>query len=136
MGLFVAKNNSPLVECLGILGDSLCSVMHLPGYPHYYVKDGQRRPVYYTAEVRDLRASGWAPEEAVKAEVKPEPARLPMQQEALVPELVIDEEAEQGLPAFEFMTKAELIKYATARGVELDSTSLKADLITACKEIA
>jgi hypothetical protein len=136
MGLFVAKSSPLLVDCLGILGDSLCSVMHLPGYPHYYVKDGQRRPVYYTSEVRDLRAAGWASEEVAKTVVKPEPARLPMQQDVLVPELVIDGETEQELPVFEFMTKSELIKYAAGLGVELDSTSLKADLIAACKEIA
>jgi hypothetical protein len=106
--------------------------MHLPGYPVYYVKDGKRRAVYYTAEARDLKAMGWKLEEAPKApEAKPTP-----KPEVIKPEVVIEDAAELGeLPDFEFMTRTELLKYAMDRGVDLPNNALKAELVEACKKL-
>ena len=114
--------------------------MHLPGYPVYYVKDGKRRAVYYTAEARDLKAMGWKPEEAPKApEVKPAPkaeAKSAPKPEVIKPEVVIEDATEEGeLPDFEFMTRTELLKYAMDRGVDLPNNALKAELVEACKKL-
>ncbi len=128
--------------------------MHLRGYPKYYVKNGKRRAVYYTSEVRDLTALGWRPEGdstpvekpekkvAAKPAVEPAPAPEPelvaerieievVEEETLAPELAPNEE----LPDFEFMTKPELIEYAAKNGETLQLTSLKADLVAACKKL-
>jgi hypothetical protein len=106
--------------------------MHLPGYPHYYVKDGERRAVYYTAEVRDLLDLGWLPEEK---QAKPKEAEKPQKEaEVLKPEVVIEEaDEEDELPDFEFMTKTELLAYAKDRGVAVQPTLLKAELVEICK---
>jgi hypothetical protein len=128
--------------------------MHLRGYPKYYVKNGKRRAVYYTSEVRDLTALGWRPEgdstpvekPAKKATTKPavEPAPAPepepvaerieievVEEKTLAPEPASTEE----LPDFEFMTKPELIEYAAEHGETLQPNSLKADLVAACKKL-
>jgi hypothetical protein len=109
--------------------------MHLPGYPHYYVKDGERRAVYYTAEVRDLVDLGWQPEAKQPKEKqadKPEKAA-----EVIKPEVVIeDADEEDELPDFEFMTKTELLAYAKDRGVAVQPTLLKAELVEICKGLA
>jgi hypothetical protein len=127
--------------------------MHLRGYPQYYVKNGKRRAVYYTSEVRDLTALGWRPEgdstpvekPAKKAATKPvaEPAPAPepvterievevVEEKILSPEPASTEE----LPDFEFMTKPELIEYAADRGETLPPNVLKAELVKACKRLA
>jgi hypothetical protein len=128
--------------------------MHLRGYPKYYVKNGKRRAVYYTSEVRDLTALGWRPEgdstpvekPAKKAAAKPaaEPAPTPepepvaerieievVEEKTLAPEPTSTEE----LPDFEFMTKPELIEYAAEHGETLQPNSLKAELVEACKKL-
>jgi hypothetical protein len=128
--------------------------MHLRGYPKYYIKDGKRRAVYYTSEVRDLTALGWRPERdstpvekpakqaATKpaAAAKPAPAPEPVaerieievvEEKTLAPEPASTEE----LPDFEFMTKPELIEYAAEHGETLQPNSLKADLVAACKKL-
>lgn len=132
--------------------------MHLQGYPKYYTKDGKRRPVYYTADARDLTAMGWKPEEdkpvkpgkaekALKADkpaaVKaPEPVATPSVVEKIEVEVVEDEpegviaKQESELPDFEFMTKPELFEYASQRGVELPINTLKSELVKSCRELA
>jgi hypothetical protein len=124
--------------------------MHLRGYPKYYVKDGKRRAVYYTSEVRDLTALGWRPEgdstpvekPAKKVAAKPATELAPepvaerieievVEERTLPPESTSTEE----LPDFEFMTKPELIEYAAKNGETLQLTSLKADLVAACKKL-
>jgi hypothetical protein len=122
--------------------------MHLRGYPKYYVKNGKRRAVYYTSEVRDLTALGWRPEgdstpveKPVKeAAAEPTPAPEPVaerieievvEEKTLAPEPASTEE----LPDFEFMTKPELIEYAAECGETLQPNSLKADLVEACKKL-
>ena len=126
--------------------------MHLQGYPKYYTKDGKRRPVYYTADARDLTAMGWKPEEdkpakASKAEKvlkadKPAAVEAPLAVEKIEVEVVEDEpkgvtaKQESELPDFEFMTKPELFEYASQRGVELPINTLKSELVKSCRELA
>lgn len=117
--------------------------MHLRNYPHYFVKDGERRAVYYTAEVRELLALGWRREEAEAP--KPAKTKQPESVEEPVAErieadVVIDEPAEKTeeakLPVFDFMTKPELLQYALDRGVDLPNNMLKAELTAECKRLA
>jgi len=105
--------------------------MHLRNYPQYFVKDGERIAVYYTADARDLKAQGWKPEET-KPAAKPEPEPKP---EEIKVEVVADEPTGDGEPEFEFMTKPELLAYALERGVDLPNNALKAELIEACKKL-
>lgn len=126
--------------------------MHLRNYPQYFVKDGKRRPVYYTADASQLRAMGWLPEgqpeiekpkpvpkeekqEPLVAEQKTEPEKLEVE---VVEELVSEEvgnDTEEPLPDLEFMTKNELIKFAADHGETLQGTALKADLVEACRKL-
>jgi hypothetical protein len=95
--------------------------MHVKNYPQYYVRGDERRAVYFTADVRDLKAFGWELEsspEAAPVEA-PEPEEEPVEQK----------------PDIQAMTKNELIEYAAKRGIELQQTSLKAELIDACKDL-
>jgi len=114
--------------------------MHLAGYPKYFIKDGKRRAVYFTADARDLKAMGWKPEEAAKPVSAPPKALEPVKEkepEKVEVDIVIDgEEDSIKMPEFEFMTKAELVKYASERGVTLDATMLKSEMVEACKGIA
>lgn len=112
--------------------------MHLRNFPQAFVKDGKRRLVYYSAEARDLRSLGWAPEQKVK-EVKPKAVKEPIidQPAEIKVDIVIEESGQDQdkLPDFEFMTKVELLQYALARGVDLPNNALKAELIEACKKL-
>ena len=105
--------------------------MHLRKFPHYYVKDGERRAVFYSVEARDLRSLGWEREDlvAVKAEASAEPEAAD--------ETETEPETEQTAekPNFDFMTKVELLEYALDRGVDLPNNALKAELIEACKAL-
>jgi hypothetical protein len=125
--------------------------MHLQGYPKYYTKDGRRRPVYYTADARDLTAMGWKPEESKSAKVdkaekvlktdKPAEVETPSAVEKIEVEVVEDEpkgvtaKQESELPDFEFMTKPELLEYASQRGVELPINTLKSELVKTCRNL-
>lgn len=107
--------------------------MHLPGYPHFYVKNGKRRAVYYTGEARDLAAAGWVKEgteEITPAAPAPVAAAAPAV-EADEPEVETSAE-----PAFDLMTRAELLAYAESKGVDLPNNALKAELIEACRKIS
>jgi len=132
--------------------------MHLSGYPKYYIKDGKRRAVYYTAEARDLLSLGWEPEaDSILAapELKEETETILVAEEKQAAEFLEEEvfetiEAELvpakedsdskvtavQLPDFEFMTKVELLQYALDRGVDLPNNTLKAELVKACQELA
>lgn len=103
--------------------------MHLRNYPQYFVKDGERIAVYYTADARDLKALGWKPESAPA-----QPEAAPKTEEVKV-DVVIEEPEVDGKPEFEFMTRSELLAYALERGVDLPNNSLKAELIEACKKL-
>jgi hypothetical protein len=130
--------------------------MYLRNFPRKFVKDGKARLVYYTSEARDLRAFGWVEEDkktiTAKAEQKPldtkleiieapelqpepqpEPEQAPDSVTEPVPEVKINETSEG--PDFTSMTKAELLQYATDRGVDLANNVLKAELIKACEAL-
>lgn len=124
--------------------------MHLRGYPKFYIKDVKRRAVYYTSEARDLFALGWRPEgdSALAEKPTPKAAAKPVPEPVLEPkpekvEIEVVEEiaaatepaSVKELPDFEFMTKPELIKYAAEHGETLQATSLKAELVEACKKL-
>ena len=119
--------------------------MHLRNYPHYFVKDGKRRAVYYTAEVRELLALGWRREETEmlkpaeaeqsKAESPAEPMTERVEADVIVDEPTTKTE-EAKLPVFDFMTKPELLQYALDRGVDLPNNMLKAELVAECKRLA
>lgn len=132
---------------IGKLGRSFPAVMHLRNYPQYFVKDGKRRPVYYTADASQLRALGWRPEgqpelepkkevqktAVVEQEAKPEKLEVEVVEEATV--VAAGDDTEEPLPDLEFMTKNELIKFAADHGETLQSTALKADLVEACRKL-
>lgn len=115
--------------------------MHLRNYPQYFVKDGERIAVYYTADARDLRALGWEPEQSAKQELKPAPkvelaqSEVEVEVEKLEVELIEENQVESEKPEFEFMTRVELLAYAEKRGVDLPNNALKADLVEACKKL-
>lgn len=118
--------------------------MYVRGFPKYYVKDGERRAVYYTAEVRDLTSLGWVAEESpkkatTKAKPAPEPApELQPQGQPEAPRLEADVVVEgdtDSQPSFDFMTKNELLQYALDRGVDLPNNAPKAQLVEACKAL-
>lgn len=121
--------------------------MHLRNYPHYFVKDGERRAVYYTAQVRELLALGWRREETAKNEPvrSPAPTSAPApiaEIEEIEADVVVEEvskeqeEKDVKLPVFDFMTKPELLQYALDRGVDLPNNMLKAELVAECKKLA
>jgi hypothetical protein len=103
--------------------------MHLRNRPVYYCKDGQRTPVYYTVDARDLENQGWVREEAEAPAAEPEFEKVTL--EVKVP---AEPEAEES-PDFELMTRADLLKYAEERGVDLRNNASKAELLEACKQI-
>ena len=109
--------------------------MHLRNYPVYFVKDGERRPVYYTADARDLRLMGWKPEKAAEPEPQAKqkapkdapPALDPFNE----PEVTEGDEDGDGETDLEFMTKNQLLKYAEERGIEVRPTLAKHEIIEA-----
>lgn len=107
--------------------------MHVQGYPHFYVKGDRRRAVYFTAEARDLVAQGWKREQAKQPELVAAPvAPAPEVKAGPVDEPEVETDS---TPAFELMTRPELLEYAASKGVDLPNNALKADLIKACQEI-
>lgn len=112
--------------------------MHLRNFPHYYIKDGERIAVYYTADARDLKAQGWKREEALSGAAKKSKEAKEAKQVAAVEaekiEAILEVEDEPGTD-FEFMTRTELLKYAADRGIDLPNNALKAELIEACKKL-
>ena len=108
---------------------------HLDKLPTWFVKDGKRRPAYYTVDARELRAAGYK-EEGQRA--VPAPAPKPQ------PEILV----EAGQDAFdddstkesvgerlEEMTKTELLDWALEQGHDLKSSLPKAEIFKLCKEI-
>lgn len=120
--------------------------MYIRDFPQYYVKDGERRAVYYSAEARDLKSLGWTLEvknkevkskTAKRSEPEPQPESITQEASKLEAEVIIEDspEDEKSLPDFEFMTKIELLEYALERGVDLPNNALKAELVEACKKL-
>lgn len=110
--------------------------MHLKNYPQYFVKDGERISVYFTGEARDLMLQGWVPVVKEREEKQKEVKKInaPPASVKIEPEVEDESEAES-IPEFDFMTKAELIEYASGYGVELENSMLKAELVEACRKL-
>lgn len=112
--------------------------MHLKNRPTYFVKNGIRKPVYYSVDARQLIENGWVEEgtsvapEPIKVTgvpipiTSPEPAKVEVEAET-APE----SEAEADLDA---MTRAELVQFAEANGIEFKSYASKSEILEACKE--
>jgi hypothetical protein len=111
--------------------------MHLKKLPTFFVKGDQRRAVYHTVQARELEAAGWKIESKDRTTEPSNPAPVaapapaPVQEpvEALGP--VVVEETRTNL---DDMTRAELVEFAEANGIEFKSYSSKADILEACKE--
>jgi hypothetical protein len=108
--------------------------MHLQNRPTYFVKDGNRRAVYYSVDARELAEAGWAVEQAVVATpeavktTKAEPVKVEPQESKVTETIESDE------PDLDGMTRAELVEFAEANEIEFKSNASKADILEACKE--
>ena len=107
--------------------------MHIQGYPKYYVKDGERRAVYYTADARDLKNMGWKPEKEAKEEPKLKEAPAAFMDPFSEAEDLVEEEAGEGETDFDFMTKAELLEYAKEHDIEVRPTQTKTEIVEAIR---
>ena len=122
--------------------------MHLKNRPTYFVKDGNRRAVYYSVDARELAGAGWlveqeavvTPATAKAAQPKPDQGPtgvvgIPGPTGVIVEEPVV-EPAEASEPDLGGMTRAGLVEFAEANGIEFKSNAPKADILEACKEFA
>ena len=106
--------------------------MHLRNFPRRFTKDGKTRLVYYSAEARDLKALGWEEDNGKKAttsnqgKITAELTKISKAEEPVKPAQV---------PDFSVLTRAELLEYAEAHGVDLPNNALKAELVEACKAL-
>ena len=111
--------------------------MHLKNRPTYFAKDGVRKPVYYTVDARQLLEDGWTEEGATKTKA---PAKVEVAEAAAAspepaiaePEIVTGPEPEAILDG---MTRAELVQFAEANGVEFKSYGSKAEILEACTKM-
>ena len=107
--------------------------MHLQNRPTYFVKDGNRKAVYYTVDARELTEDGWVVEQdATVASPKPKAA----QPKPVQPVQPVTELTEASEPDLDGMTRAGLVEFAEANGIEFKSNASKADILEACKEFA
>lgn len=109
-------------------------VMHLKNRPTYFVKNGVRKPVYYTVDARQLIENGWIKEgSSAAAPVKVTGVAIPITS----PEPAVNESEAVAEPKSEVdldsMTRAELITFAESNGVEFKSYASKAEILEACK---
>lgn len=115
--------------------------MHLRNYPRYYIKNGKRRAVYYTAEVRDLKALGWTEEgkDAPALGLVAAPVAEPEARHAAEPEVKPEHETERQetdeAVDLTGLTRAELLQYALDRGVDLPNNASKTQLLEACEKL-
>lgn len=105
-------------------------IMHLKNRPTYFVKNGIRKPVYYSVDARQLIDNGWIEE---GSSVTPEPAKeasvtMPEPKEEAAPEPVAEVNLED-------MTRAELVKFAEANDVEFKSYGTKSEILEACSKL-
>lgn len=108
--------------------------MHLKNRPTYFVKNGIRKPVYYSVDARQLVDTGWV-EEGSAAEAAP--AKTVESPVAITDPKPADTDTEVELesePDLDAMTRAELIQFAEANGVEFKSYASKSEILEACKE--
>ena len=109
---------------------------HLDKLPTWFVKDGKRKPAYYTIRARELRAMGFV-EEGEKAAPAPQPKPQPeiVNEVGAEPYDSTESLTEPVAESLEEMTKAELLDWALEHGVDLPNNDRKADIFKACKEI-
>lgn len=105
--------------------------MHLKNRPVYFVKDGDRRAVYYSVDARELTEAGWVIEQDVVAVA---PKAKVVQPKPVNVEAPVTEPAEAAEPDLDGMTRAELVEFAEANDIEFKSNAPKADILEACKE--
>jgi predicted transcriptional regulator len=109
--------------------------MHLQKRPTYFVKNGVRKPVYYSVDARQLNEQGWVSEDQEPCEVKKnEPVKQETVQapvEQVVEPIEMTESTEEEL---DDMTKTELIDYAKEHNIDVDPYALKSVILEACKE--
>lgn len=86
--------------------------MYLPQRPTYYVKDGNRRAVYYTVDARQLSEKGWV--------VEGKQIQEPITEEVATEEPIAEPEDINN------MTKAELVDYAKRNNISIDTWASKA----------
>lgn len=99
--------------------------MHLDKRPTYFVKNGVRKPVYYSVDARQLAEAGWVPEgsaqvESIKVAGGAEPA-------VEVEEFELESESEAVDLAG--MTKSELTEFAKKQNIEVDVYALKSTIL-------
>ena len=109
---------------------------HLDKLPTWFVKDGKRKPAYYTVRARELRAMGFV-EEGEKAVPAPQPKPQPeiVNEAGAEPYDSTESLTEPIGETLEEMTKAELLDWALEHGVDLPNNDRKAEIFAACKEI-
>ena len=111
---------------------------HLNKRPTFFVKGDKRRTAYYTIQARELLEAGYV-EEGDKAIAAKPIERLPEivneagaepfdSTESLTEPMAEDEDLDS-------MTKAELLDWALEQGHDLPNNDLKAEILSACKEI-
>jgi hypothetical protein len=105
--------------------------MHLKNRPTYFVKDGNRRAVYYSVDARELAGAGWLVEQ--EAVVTPATAKVVQPKQVQV-EAPVVEPVDASEPDLDGMTRAELVEFAEANDIEFKSNAPKADILEACKE--
>ena len=112
---------------------------HLEKLPAWFVKGDQRRPVYFSIDVRELKEDGWV-EEGEKA--------VPANLDKPLPEILVEagvdaydddslksnDEEEEDFDLTD-LTKAELLEWAMEQGHDLKNALPKAEILAQCKEI-
>jgi hypothetical protein len=121
--------------------------MHLKNRPVYFVKDGNRRAVYYSVDARELAEGGWEIEQSIPTPTAPPEVKLAQLKSDQGPTgvsgipgptgIMVEEPViEPTEPDLDGMTRAELIEFAEANDIEFKSNAPKADILEACKEFA
>lgn len=114
-------------------------IMHLNKRPTWFVKNGIRKPVYYTVDARQLVQAGWTPEgdqqvataeptKSVAATSEPAPIASPEPVLGSVDEPALEPAVEAEMD-IQSMTKAELIQYAEHNNIEVDPHDLKSTIL-------
>lgn len=104
--------------------------MHLEKRPTYFVKNGVRKPVYYTVDARQLAEAGWVPEENKPNPIKPidEPVAVAIN-EPIDKQQEPDSESEESAAKLSDMTKVELVEFAKERNIQIDPYALKSTVL-------
>jgi hypothetical protein len=108
--------------------------MHLKNRPTYFVKNGIRKPVYYSVDARQLIENGWAVEGSVAEAAPVKIAESPVAIADPKPADIKPEAEPEAEPDLDSMTRAELVQFAEANDVEFKSYASKAEILEACKE--